>query len=293
MLKKDIYIQLQNLKLKYRNDLERNHYKRSSIVSYIYDISIFIEYLAENSNLEKLADIEFSEINDFFEYLRLERMNSKRTLLRKYNTINNFLNFCVHENAIKKNPLSQMEKPEYDPLKVTNPDEEALNKLIINAITQETLTDRQKALSQYYSLRDIAIISLLLTTGIGVGELTQIDLDDIDYKMNRINLKNNKIINLNKSTQKYIQEYVESERQSYDDSLRALFISSRGVRTRLTVRSVQRIIKKYSTNIDMKISPQSLKRTYFDTYNGRLNHFKDELSLQLSNELEKIVINHN
>ena len=72
--------------------------------------------------------------------------------------------------------------------------------------------------------------------------------------------------------------------------LRALFISSRGVRTRLSIRSVQRIIKKYSTNINENLSPQTIKKMYNYKYTGILDTYKVELKKQLSDELEKIVI---
>ena len=174
-------------------------------------------------------------------------------------------------------------------IKIPVPTNKEVNKLIENAISQETLTDRQKIFSQYYSFRDVAIISLLITTGIGVNELTQLDLDDLYLKENIIRTDKNTLY-INSTTKKHLQKYIEEERQSYDDDLRALFISSRGVRTRLSIRSVQRIIKKYSTNINENLSPQTIKKMYNYKYTGILDTYKVELKKQLSDELEKIVI---
>lgn len=289
MVEKEIYVKLNKIKKDYENDLKNSHFKDSSIKSYMYDINIFIEYLLDNTKIKEFTEIDSSLMQDFFDKLFYERKNSKRTMLRKYNTLNNFFYFCTREGHIKKNPIKTMNKPEYDMIKIPVPTNKEVNKLIENAISQETLTDRQKIFSQYYSFRDIAIISLLITTGIGVNELTQLDLDDLYLKENIIRTDKNTLY-INSTTKKHLQKYIEEERQSYDDDLRALFISSRGVRTRLSIRSVQRIIKKYSTNINENLSPQTIKKMYNYKYTGILDTYKVELKKQLSDELEKIVI---
>lgn len=289
MVEKEIYVKLNKIKKDYENDLKNSHFKDSSIKSYMYDINIFIEYILDNTKIKEFTEIDSSLMQDFFDKLFYERKNSKRTMLRKYNTLNNFFYFCTREGHIKKNPIKTMNKPEYDIVKIPVPTNKEINKLIENAISQETLTDRQKIFSQYYSFRDVAIISLLITTGIGVNELTQLDLDDLYLKENIIRTDKNTLY-INSTTKKHLQKYIEEERQSYDDDLRALFISSRGVRTRLSIRSVQRIIKKYSTNINENLSPQTIKKMYNYKYTGILDTYKVELKKQLSDELEKIVI---
>lgn len=289
MVEKEIYVKLNKIKKNYENDLKNSHFKDSSIKSYMYDINLFIEYILDNTKIKEFTEIDSSLMQDFFDKLFYERKNSKRTMLRKYNTLNNFFYFCTREGHIKKNPIKTMNKPEYDIVKIPVPTNKEINKLIENAISQETLTDRQKIFSQYYSFRDIAIISLLITTGIGVNELTQLDLDDLYLKENIIRTDKNTLY-INSTTKKHLQKYIEEERQSYDDDLRALFISSRGVRTRLSIRSVQRIIKKYSTNINENLSPQTIKKMYNYKYTGILDTYKVELKKQLSDELEKIVI---
>lgn len=289
MVEKEIYVKLNKIKKNYENDLKNSHFKDSSIKSYMYDINIFIEYILDNTKIKEFTEIDSSLMQDFFDKLFYERKNSKRTMLRKYNTLNNFFYFCTREGHIKKNPIKTMNKPEYDMIKIPVPTNKEVNKLIENAISQETLTDRQKIFSQYYSFRDVAIISLLITTGIGINELTQLDLDDLYLKENIIRTDKNTLY-INSTTKKHLQKYIEEERQSYDDDLRALFISSRGVRTRLSIRSVQRIIKKYSTNINENLSPQTIKKMYNYKYTGILDTYKVELKKQLSDELEKIVI---
>ena len=289
MIKIELSNEINGLKNEYELDLYNNHYKKSSIISYMYDITLFINYITYNTTINTLSAIDEKLIKEFFNYLFLERKNSKRTLLRKFNTINNFLYYCQKQGKISLNPMKKMDKPEYDIIDMPIAKADNISKLLKNAINQETLTDRQKTLSQYYSLRDIAIISLIISTGISVGELTLLDLDDINFKDNFVHSQSGKLF-INETTKKNLQKYIEEERQSYDDSLRALFISSRGVRTRLSIRSVQRIIKKYSSNINENLTPQAIRKVYNHKYTEKLDNYKDQLRKQLTNELEKIVI---
>lgn len=289
MIKIELSNEINGLKNEYEIYLYNNHYKKSSIISYMYDITLFINYITYNTTINTLSALDEKLIKEFFDYLFLERKNSKRTLLRKFNTINNFLYYCQKQGKISLNPMKKMDKPEYDIIDMPIAKADNISKLLKNAINQETLTDRQKTLSQYYSLRDIAIISLIISTGISVGELTLLDLDDINFKDNVVHSQSGKLF-INETTKKNLQKYIEEERQSYDDSLRALFISSRGVRTRLSIRSVQRIIKKYSSNINENLTPQAIRKVYNHKYTEKLDNYKDQLRKQLTNELEKIVI---
>lgn len=289
MIKIELNNEINGLKNEYEIYLYNNHYKKSSIISYMYDITLFINYITYNTTINTLSALDEKLIKEFFDYLFLERKNSKRTLLRKFNTINNFLYYCQKQGKISLNPMKKMDKPEYDIIDMPIAKADNISKLLKNAINQETLTDRQKTLSQYYSLRDIAIISLIISTGISVGELTLLDLDDINFKDNFVHSQSGKLF-INETTKKNLQKYIEEERQSYDDSLRALFISSRGVRTRLSIRSVQRIIKKYSSNINENLTPQAIRKVYNHKYTEKLDNYKDQLRKQLTNELEKIVI---
>lgn len=289
MIKIELSNEINGLKNEYELYLYNNHYKKSSIISYMYDITLFINYITYNTTINTLSALDEKLIKEFFDYLFLERKNSKRTLLRKFNTINNFLYYCQKQGKISLNPMKKMDKPEYDIIDMPIAKADNISKLLKNAINQETLTDRQKTLSQYYSLRDIAIISLIISTGISVGELTLLDLDDINFKDNFVHSQSGKLF-INETTKKNLQKYIEEERQSYDDSLRALFISSRGVRTRLSIRSVQRIIKKYSSNINENLTPQAIRKVYNHKYTEKLDNYKDQLRKQLTNELEKIVI---
>ena len=82
-----------------------------------------------------------------------------------------------------------------------------------------------------------------------VSELVGIDLDDIDWKKMKIRVTrkggSEDLISLNEELVQILQDYIQFERKSYDDSQRALFLSSSGTdRNRLTVRSVERIVEK-------------------------------------------------
>lgn len=120
-------------------------------------------------------------------------------------------------------------------------------------------------------LRDIAIISLFLGTGIRISELVGIDLADIDFDDQSILV----IRKGGKKQRVYFSDDVEDALIAYLDHSRnkllkgqehiALFISQR--KGRLAVRSVQAMLKKYTNytfgkDDNWKITPHKLRSTY-------------------------------
>ena len=67
---------------------------------------------------------------------------------------------------------------------------------------------------------------------------------------------------------RYLEDYINYEREPGDDKEKALFVASRKDKGRLTVRSVERIVSKYGTaTIPSKhLSPHSLRRTFGTNY---------------------------
>ena len=109
-------------------------------------------------------------------------------------------------------------------------------------------------------------------TGIRVSELVGIDLNDIDWEHNCIRIirkgGNEDIVYFGDELHRYLEDYINYEREPGDDKEKALFVASRKDKGRLTVRSVERIVSKYGTaTIPSKhLSPHSLRRTFGTNY---------------------------
>ena len=169
----------------------------------------------------------------------VKEFNSKATTrARKVSTIRIFFKYlCQHAKLIDKNPALYLETPKL---------EKRLPKYL-------SLDDSKKLLNATYNednrnyARDYAIITLFLNCGIRLSELVGININDIDFSENKLNVigKGNKerTIYLNKACMNALSEYLsvrpkQGIKHDKKNSEKALFLSER--KTRIGNRTVER-----------------------------------------------------
>ena len=133
--------------------------------------------------------------------------------------------------------------------------------------TGDSLTVGQRKNSQKLALRDMAILSLMLGTGIRVSECVGINLSDLDFKQNSVKIlrKGNKesTVYFDETVAENIKNYIELERIQPDvgGDENALFISRK--RRRISVRAVELLVRKYASIFPYKkITPHKLRSTF-------------------------------
>ena len=117
----------------------------------------------------------------------------------------------------------------------------------------EKLTDRQKVFHEKTKKRDLAMMTLLLGTGMRVSECVGINIKDLDFQNNAVKVtrKGGNEVFL------YFGEEVRETLANED----ALFLSSQG--KRIGVRTVQNMVKKYAQGVTIKkITPHKLRSTF-------------------------------
>lgn len=119
-------------------------------------------------------------------------------------------------------------------------------------------------------LRDRAILELLFSTGLRVSELVALDRDSINFKKGEFSVRGKgdkiRVVFLSDSARDALKTYLDTR----DDVDGALFVRIRGARAksdedlRLTVRSVERLVKKYAleAGITKKITPHGLRHAF-------------------------------
>jgi site-specific recombinase XerD len=119
-------------------------------------------------------------------------------------------------------------------------------------------------------LRDKAIIELLFSTGMRVGELSKLKMDQINLKRDEFTVKGkgskHRVVFLSNEAKSGIQNYTKAR----SDVSLYLFVghdrakAARGQTGPLTPRSIQRIVERYATEagITKKITPHVLRHTY-------------------------------
>ena len=119
-------------------------------------------------------------------------------------------------------------------------------------------------------LRDLAIITLFLGTGIRVSELVGIDLRDVDFRMARIYIRrkggNYDEVYFGTDVERVLLDYIENCRPylfSEEDPSPALFLSMK--HSRMTPRAIQIMIKNYANKAGISeakaLSPHKFRKT--------------------------------
>lgn len=247
----------------------------SSRYSYLMDIKDFFEYLLENNPLlQNFHDItpqilDQLQIQDFNEYLHQVRNRvGEKAESHKITALRSFFGFLCDNKYISSREFSAIKNPKIpknDTITYLEPEE--IQRFLQSIESGEFLGDNQKTWHNKQKERDLALLALMLGTGIRVSECVELDLADVHLDKNTLHLirKGNKETNIffSNTTKKYLQPYYETRLSNKQLSSPALFLNRNG--ERISVRSVQKLVKKYAVpqvTGTKKITPHKLRSTY-------------------------------
>ena len=205
--------------------------------------------------LDYLDRISVTDLEEYMEYLKYrfnehnqEIINKERGIMRKISSLKSFYNYFFRTEKLKTNPAALVQLPKLHEKEIIRLDIDEVA-LLLDAVEQgDGLTDKQKAFHNRTKLRDLALLTLLLGTGIRVSECVGLDLNDIDFKNGGIHIhrKGGKEVTVYFGTEveTALQDYLD-ERNSIipeEGSENALFLSLQ--KKRMNVRSVENLVKK-------------------------------------------------
>ena len=255
-------------------------------LAYAYDLKTFFDFLKQaNPELKskKLRDLPLSlldeiklmDLEEYMEYLkcystekREDLMNTERGIMRKVSTVKSFYNYFDRTERIQNNPASLPQLPKIHEKEIIRLDVDEVARFLDEVEDGECLTEKQKAYHAKTKLRDLAMMTLLLGTGLRVSECVGLNINDVDFRNGglRIHRKGGKevIVYFGAEVEYALQDYL-SEREHIvpeEGSEEALFLSMQ--RKRINVRSVEKMVKKYAQLVTplKKITPHKLRSTY-------------------------------
>ena len=255
-------------------------------LAYAYDLKTFFDFLKQaNPELKskKLRDLPLSlldeiklmDLEEYMEYLkcystekREDLMNTERGIMRKVSTVKSFYNYFYRTERIQNNPASLLQLPKIHEKEIIRLDDDEVARFLDEVEDGECLTEKQKAYHAKTKLRDLAMMTLLLGTGLRVSECVGLNINDVDFRNGglRIHRKGGKevIVYFGAEVEYALQDYL-SEREHIvpeEGSEEALFLSMQ--RKRINVRSVEKMVKKYAQLVTplKKITPHKLRSTY-------------------------------
>ena len=258
-------------------------------INYAYDIRIFFHFLmevnpvyrnytVEQFQVQDLERIEPVDIEEYMEYLKVytrtqdEELitNGERGLKRKMSALRSFYNYYFTRQAISKIPTLLVDMPKLHDKAIIRLDADEVAMLLdfvesaSDKLTGQALTYYKKTKE-----RDLAIMTLLLGTGIRVSECVGLDLNDVDFKNNGITVTrkggNQMVVYFGDEVADALLDYIEGSRKAItplSGHENALFLSTQ--RRRMGVQAVENMVKKYARQVtpNKKITPHKLRSTY-------------------------------
>ena len=260
-------------------------------ISYAYDIRIFFQFLISqnpslakigipNLNVSVLDQLKPIDIEEYMEYLKLYDSpndqttitNGERGLKRKISSLRSFYTYYYKRQAIETNPVQLVDMPKIHDKAIIRLDAgETAALLDYIEHCGDQLTGQRKAYYEKTKLRDLAIVTLLLGTGIRVSECVGLDIEDVDFKNNGIKVTrkggNEMVVYFGHEVEKALKKYLEVRKNIVPVAghEHALFYSTQ--RKRIGVQAVENLVKKYARAITTtkKITPHKLRSTYGTT----------------------------
>ncbi len=264
-------------------------------LSYAYDVRTFFRFLQEENPIFKNTDIvdwpielldrlEASDIEEYQEFLKVYDIDKKMTgasrevsrvtngekgLKRKMSAIRSFFAYYYKRQMIKRNPTVLVDMPKlHEKAIVRLDDDETAALLDYIEHGGDKLTGQKKMYYEKTRLRDLAIVTLLLGTGIRVSECVGLDVQDIDFRNNGIRVVrkggSEMVVYFGDEVEKALIDYLEvrdgiTPLAGHEN---ALFYSTQ--RKRMGVQAVENMVKKYAREVttQKKITPHKLRSTY-------------------------------
>jgi integrase/recombinase XerC len=205
-------------------------------------------YLSPKGEIE-MGKVDRIAIRKYLSFLH--RRNKKSSIARKVSTLRSFYKYLVRERLVPSNPAKAVSTPKVEkPLPTTLTVDEAFRLM-------EAPVEKRR-------LRDRAILELLYSSGIRVGELVGVNVNQLDEDLGIVKVmgkgRKERIVPVGLKAIEALKAYLQERGDVGEEE--PLFVNSRG--GRLTARSVGRLVKKYTkrSGIFRKVSPHSLRHTF-------------------------------
>ena len=254
-------------------------------IAYAYDLKVFFEFLCQSNpslkttpitdiKIDILDQIKPIDIEEYLEYLTYyksettDRMNKENGKKRKLVSLRSFYNYYFKKEMITSNPASLINVPKLHDKEIIRLEIDEVVRLLDEVEHGEHMTKTQLRYHEKTKVRDLALLTLLLGTGIRVSECVGLDMNDVDFDNNGIKIRRKGgyevVVYFGDEVLDALHEYLKERKQlaAAEGHTNALFLSMQ--MKRLNVRSVENLVKKYASTVTKlkKITPHKLRSTY-------------------------------
>ncbi len=216
---------------KFIGDLRSKSRSEATVIAYAKDIEQLLNFFSREGKAT-IQDTTIEDLEKYKQYLQ-DNNYTPKSISRKINSTRTFYRYLMDNSMISDNPSEKLAHPKFE----TKPPR------VLTEMEYRALRDVSRIDIRLYS-----IVEVLLQTGIRIGELAALSLDDIrkskDGKIDYLYIKAAgshpfRKVPLNKSAKKAIDEYLEVRPETEDDTL---FVTKNG--RPLLVRNIRTAIDK-------------------------------------------------
>lgn len=251
-------------------------------LNYATDLSIFYYYLSTEVFQKKASEISLQDLNslkarDFelflsyvadFEKDDKNYQNNDKAKARKLSAIRSLFKYLYVNNMLTHDESAKVKTPKIHIKPIVHLDPNEVAKLLNEAENPVELNKREIAFNKITNVRDSALLTLFLGTGIRVSECVGLNVKDIDLENNAFKITrkggNQAILYFGDEVKDALNLWLKERQKWLDDNKDedALFLSLQ--KKRICVRAVEKMVKKYSAVASplKKITPHKLRSTY-------------------------------
>ena len=249
-------------------------FSRNTSDAYRNDLGQFWEFIQDQSNRDKHTNsngsgsenanqvwsaVDINVLNEYIEDLRGRKGYRDTTTARKVASIKSFFGFLSENNIITEDPTESIGSPRVGRTLPKFLPEEEVTSLLDSAYKSGTNEGH----------RDAVIMELLYATGLRVGELVSLNMQDVDLSESYIRCmgkgSKERIVHLYPKALEELRRYLTHARVALIGHRRtepSLFVNHRG--ERLTRQWVWTILKTYAqkAGIQQNITPHTLRHSF-------------------------------
>lgn len=252
-------------------------------LNYVYDLRIFFDFLSRKKfrgkevrdiTLEDLESVTDTDIEIFLSYLSNYRFHEKRlscderAKARKLSTVRSMFKYFFNKGLIETNNTAKVATPKLHEKEIIRLEGGEIPSLLNAAEYGDGLSKHAVGYHEKTKIRDIAILTLFLGTGIRISELVGLNDESIDFSNNSFVVTrkggNKAILYFSEEVGDALAAYLAQKEEDphVPAEEHALFLSLQY--RRITVRAVENLVKKYAGIVTplKKITPHKLRSTY-------------------------------
>lgn len=257
-------------------------------IAYAYDLGVFFDFLHQTNPvcqkmeikdfpLSLLDDIGREDIEEYMAYLSLyhkdgvEYTNDERGKHRKLSSLRTFYTYFFKNELIHDNPAVKVPMPKLHEKEIVRLDPNEVAILLDQVEDGAKMSKNQLRFHEKTKVRDLALLTLLLGTGIRVSECVGLDINDVDFDNLAIRVRRKggyeDVVYFGDEVEEALTAYLEERKHiiPQEGHENAFFLSLQN--RRMAVRSVENLVKKYTSLVTTtkKITPHKLRSTYGTT----------------------------